>query len=185
MGKMVLIAAAFCLCACAGLPSHISVGNKVAVSGTEARFDACKMTVRFSQPPAQLLPREMSNITDVMGKYWKWEVDGFGHERYRAGEFAFCICRDSEISESEIAAVEERMRNNKQNKLIDASAPPYARKVVDVEQPFSVDGKMRLRFFFPKDAGGCMFAAAAAGDAATMSGTPAFLDGVQRAGVLK
>lgn len=175
---MVLLSAGIlALSSCRQLPSHISIGNKVSTDDANARFEQCSMSVRFSGSPRPFSPHEMSEFEDLMTEFAKWEVDGLWYERYRLAQGAICICRDHEITETEIAQREAAAtRTKKDYKFIRGYNPPRSRRAFEVQASLSDGIKDHVQILFPIAAPRCVFVQFSRYDESTSSAATAFLN---------
>jgi hypothetical protein len=169
----------FSFISCATLPEHISMPNKLNVSGTTAKFENCKMSVRFSGPPRPFSTNELNEFKNLP-KFFNWELEGLVFEEHLLAEFAICTCRDLEYSLEEIQQNESQFQLNKEFRFIKGYDSPYFKKVIEFESS-NVPGipdkiVARYKVIFPNAAPKCSFIQFVISDPATSSKSTKFFE---------
>ncbi len=120
----------------------------------------------------------MKPLTDLLGNYAKWALEGWWFDRYRLTEIALCMCRDYPFTEGEKSDMmnslgETRAINRKEltHNLLGTIAEYEA-------NDRAASGNERFKMLFPKNAESCVAIFNVKAPSSEISSTP-FLAGIE------
>jgi hypothetical protein len=101
----------------------------------------------------------MRVIANKLPKYSKWEIDGWGYEKFRLTEYAICLCRDYPFTANELKPNAElfskgRSISNPRTFMQEGIGPAFE---FEGAEP-SAEAKERTRFIYPRNAASCIVA---------------------------
>lgn len=124
---------------------------------TVALLPKCAAQQTFSGATRTLRSDELVALSEMLGKYSKWQLEGISYEDYRLAETAVCACRDYKFVVEELRGYAENVQANNafQDAKINMLDPigPSIEVLASTSTPEATD---RVRLVRPNHAPQCL-----------------------------